>query len=107
MCSKMVYMIDLKMWLRGQGLSVRELAEQLDAPQKTVEDWVYRGVVPSPANLERLTDFINCAHHWVIDSANGPLSQGRCQRCGETREFRNSSEATTPWLYRQYQPKTS
>ena len=95
------------MWLRGQGLSVRELAEQLDSPQKTVEDWVYRGVVPSPANLERLTDFINCAHHWVIDSANGPYSEGRCQRCGETREFRNSSEATTPWLYRQYQPKTS
>jgi hypothetical protein len=100
-------MMDLKLWLRGQGLSVRELATQLEAPRKTVEDWVYRGVVPSPVNLARLTDFVNCAHHWVIASANGPLSKGICQRCGETRDFRNSSEATTPWLYRQYQPKAS
>ncbi len=30
-------------------------------------------------------------HHWLIESPNGPLSIGRCA-CGETREFRNSSE---------------
>lgn len=98
-------MLDLKLWLREQGLSVRELAAHLEAPRKTVEDWVYRGVVPSPANLARLNDFVNCSHHWVIESANGPLSEGTCQRCGEKREFKNSSESTTQWLYRQYQPK--
>ena len=87
-------MVDLKSWLRDQGISVRELAFQLETPRKTVEDWVYRGKVPSPANLARLTDFINCAHHWVIESANGPLSEGICLRCGEKREFKNSSGST-------------
>jgi hypothetical protein len=33
-----------------------------------------------------------CAHHWVIDSPRGALSSGRCKRCGEEREFRNSTE---------------
>ncbi len=30
-------------------------------------------------------------HHWLIEAPNGPLSVGTCA-CGETREFRNSSE---------------
>lgn len=29
------------------------------------------------------------AHHWVIDEANGPLSAGRCKRCGATKAFKN------------------
>lgn len=33
-----------------------------------------------------------CRHHWVIDTPNGAVSGGRCKRCGERREFRNSSE---------------
>ena len=87
-------MVDLKSWLHEQGLSVRELAVQLDLPRKTVEDWVYRGAVPSPHNNERLIEFIGteCTHHWVIDRPNGPLSEGVCQRCGERREFKNSAE---------------
>ncbi len=31
-----------------------------------------------------------CCHHWIIETANGPVSQGTCQICWETREFRNS-----------------
>ena len=31
------------------------------------------------------------SHHWLIDAPNGPVSIGTCG-CGETREFRNSSE---------------
>jgi len=58
-------MVDLKSWLWEQGLSVRELALQLDLPRKTVEDWVYRGAVPSPVNMERLNKFMECKHHWV------------------------------------------
>jgi hypothetical protein len=34
----------------------------------------------------------SCRHHWVIDTPNGALSEGRCKRCGATRGFRNSSE---------------
>ena len=30
-----------------------------------------------------------CIHHWLIESAEGPLSTGVCQDCGATREFQN------------------
>ena len=92
-------MVDLKTWLSQQDLSVRELAFQLEVPLKTAEDRIYRGVVPSPENRERIVEFIKteCTHHWVIESANGPLSEGVCQRCGERREFANSA-ATSMWL---------
>ena len=30
-----------------------------------------------------------CSHHWVIESAAGPVSPGICQTCGEVREFTN------------------
>jgi len=33
-----------------------------------------------------------CQHHWVIETPNGSLSNGRCKRCGVVRDFRNSSE---------------
>ena len=92
-------MVDLKTWLREQGLSVKELASVLEVPRTTVEDWVYKGAVPSRGNAEMLDNFIasNCAHHWVIDRANGPMSEGVCQRCGESREFANSAEPTSIW----------
>ena len=31
-----------------------------------------------------------CRHHWVIETANGPVSWGVCQVCHEGKEFRNS-----------------
>jgi hypothetical protein len=31
-----------------------------------------------------------CKHHWLIESPNGPTSQGTCKLCGERAEFRNS-----------------
>ncbi|MBM3935198.1 MAG: hypothetical protein FJ319_13025 [SAR202 cluster bacterium] len=31
-----------------------------------------------------------CRHRWLIDSPNGPVSQGKCISCGEHGEFRNS-----------------
>lgn len=33
-----------------------------------------------------------CRHHWVIETPNGATSGGYCKRCGERREFRNSTE---------------
>ena len=93
-------MVHLKGWLRQQGMSVRELARELELPLPTVEDWVYRGVVPMAQNLERLNNLITatCTHHWVIDRPNGPLSDGVCQRCGERREFTNTAEPAYIWL---------
>ena len=37
------------------------------------------------------TPEITCQHHWVIATPRGAMSEGRCKRCGEEREFRNSA----------------
>ena len=31
-----------------------------------------------------------CRHHWIIDAAEGPVSQGVCLNCDETKDFQNS-----------------
>ena len=87
-------MLDLKPWLAVNGLTVRHFALELDVPLKTAQDWVYRGVVPSTANQDKLTEYLHahCAHHWVIAVPNGPTSEGKCQRCGHVRGFNNSAE---------------
>jgi hypothetical protein len=36
-------------------------------------------------------DAPTCQHHWLIETPHGSLSRGRCKRCGEEREFRNSA----------------
>lgn len=36
-----------------------------------------------------------CVHHWIVEPASGPISRGRCKRCGEERTFSNSTEAAT------------
>ncbi len=41
------------------------------------------------ALLEEQTE-PTCRHHWVIETANGPVSWGVCQVCLERKEFRNS-----------------
>ena len=42
---------------------------------------------------------MNHAHHWVIDTPNGALSQGKCRHCGAEQLFRNSEQDTpsSPW----------
>ncbi len=34
---------------------------------------------------------VTCQHHWVIETPRGSTSLGRCKRCDEQREFRNSA----------------
>ena len=34
------------------------------------------------------------AHHWLIEEASGPVSQGYCKRCGATKSFKNWLEDT-------------
>jgi len=38
-----------------------------------------------------------CIHHWKIEDANGPLSTGVCQLCGEVRDFHNSDPGSGNW----------
>ena len=33
---------------------------------------------------------VQCRHHWIIEAAEGPLSQGVCQICHEVKDFQNS-----------------
>ena len=40
--------------------------------------------------MEKQTTEAECKHHWVIETANGPVSWGECQICYENKEFRNS-----------------
>ena len=59
----------------------------------------------------------SCQHHWVIASPRGAMSGGRCKRCGEEREFRNSTtdyvwdddstkdKGYTPWRGTRSSPK--
>ena len=37
-------------------------------------------------------DADQCRHHWVIQPATGPFSQGICQACGAVRDFKNYVE---------------
>ena len=37
---------------------------------------------------------IECKHHWLIDSPNGPTSQGTCKLCGQRNEFKNSTQGS-------------
>ena len=97
--------MDLKLLLQKQGLSVRQLAFELEVPLKTVQDWVYRGVVPSPANQAKLEEVVACPHHWVIETPHGPVSLGRCKLCGKEREFNNSTVTESSWTRPQVYPK--
>jgi hypothetical protein len=45
----------------------------------------------SRPTAEPETPEVTCQHHWVIATPRGAMSQGRCKRCGEEREFRNSA----------------
>ena len=92
--------MNVKLLLKQQGLSVRQLAAELEVPLKTVQDWVYRGVVPSPANQAKLDEVVPCPHHWIIETPDGPASTGRCRMCGEEREFSNSVETWGGWTPR-------
>lgn len=54
--------------------------------------------VQEPANLQE-SPHPNaiCVHHWIIGIPEGPVSQGRCKKCGEGREFNNYVENPGQW----------
>ena len=49
-------------------------------------------IAPTPEPEDSL---LGCQHHWVIQPADGPFSNGSCQVCGEVREFKNYVESAT------------
>ncbi|KKL75272.1 hypothetical protein LCGC14_2056600 [marine sediment metagenome] len=38
-----------------------------------------------------------CSHHFVIETANGPMSRGVCKKCGAIQDFKNSVTEQT-WM---------
>ena len=38
-----------------------------------------------------------CPHHWIIETAAGPTSEGTCLLCSATKDFANSVEADSDW----------
>ena len=39
-----------------------------------------------------------CVHHWAIEEANGPTSEGRCVKCGAVKEFHNATPENLFWV---------
>jgi len=40
--------------------------------------------------IQELSPRVECRHHWIIESANGPTSWGVCKYCGTEKQFTNS-----------------
>lgn len=38
-----------------------------------------------------------CVHHWLIKEAKGPMSEGRCRKCHEVKNFKNYVDTGTPF----------
>ena len=53
-----------------------------------------RTIAPTPEVEDNAAAAVaECRHHWVIQPADGPVSNGACQICGENREFKNYVES--------------
>ena len=50
---------------------------------------------PPTVSLDEIQEPTQCRHHWVIQPATGPVSQGVCQTCGEVRDFKNYVESAS------------
>jgi len=50
---------------------------------------------PTPELGNTKADVEVCRHHWLIQPADGPVSNGSCQICGENRKFKNYVESAT------------
>jgi hypothetical protein len=38
---------------------------------------------------KKQTSKVGCAHYWIIESPQGPISKGVCKYCGAVSEFSN------------------
>ncbi len=62
-------------------IAVREMEQAVEEAEAVVAEAV---IESSPVDEGPV-----CAHYWVIEPANGPVSPGQCQNCLEIREFKN------------------
>jgi hypothetical protein len=62
-------------------IAVREMEQAVEEAEAVIAE----AAIESPS----IADGPTCAHYWVIEPANGPVSQGKCQNCMEVRGFKN------------------
>jgi hypothetical protein len=55
-----------------------------------------KGVAILEKPVEKAPEKKTCCHHWIIEPALGPTSQGKCKLCGEEKTFLNVVEEAMP-----------
>jgi hypothetical protein len=55
-----------------------------------------KGVAILEKPVEKTPEIKTCCHHWIIEPALGPTSQGKCKLCGEVKTFLNVVEEAMP-----------
>ena len=71
------------------------MAQRTTIAPETTEETGEKAVTESTVETNGEPTVSTCRHHWVIQPADGPVSNGSCQVCGETREFKNYVESAT------------
>jgi hypothetical protein len=68
-----------------------------------------KGVAILEKPVEKTPEKTSCRHHWIIEPALGPTSQGKCKLCGEVKTFLNVVEEAMPKsnLTKLFQPEES
>lgn len=62
-----------------------------------VHDSLENVIFSSPVGISQanLPPDEECVHFWLIETPNGPTSQGTCKQCGKIQLFRNSVASST------------
>ena len=68
------------------------VAKELKVPRSTLQNWVKKKDLNDKVD-QQLNEH---AHHWMLDTPNGPITIGTCKICHEDREFYNSID-TAAW----------
>lgn len=61
------------------------------------QDSLGNGILSQAMGLfqTNLSPIEECVHFWLIETPNGPTSQGTCKHCGKAQSFRNSVASST------------
>ena len=62
-------------------IAVREMEQAVEEAEAVIAE--------TAIESSKVDEGSTCAHYWVIEPANGPVSQGKCQNCMEVRDFKN------------------
>ena len=58
-----VFAINLRQKIKESGLTQIEIAKRMNLPHQSFTPWLKRGVIPSPANIEKLSEILDCEEY--------------------------------------------